>query len=227
MKKIFISKQLYWIIFLFIVISLFFGNATRNDFPTLYLRNFTVIPIRYFFILMSVFIEYFVYKVFSNSTIVVRYHSKSRHLLKNIGIEILLSLILFLIFNGIVCIFSFPLSINYLGEVLITIFNFLIVHLTISLSIKMIDLLIPMHTISCVLFLFILICSDFIIDHFNFFFLNYSLFDFNALYTIYYTYPKGILYLGILALIDLGVLSILSTITKRKDFLIKNDEEVE
>lgn len=227
MKKIFISKQLYWIMFLFVVISLFFGNATKNDFPTLYLRNFTVIPIRYFFILMSVFIEYFVYKVFSNSTVVVRCHSKSRHLLKNMGIEILLSLILFLIFNGIVCIFSFPVSINYLGEVMITIFNFLIVYLIISLSIKMIDLFIHMHTVSCIVFLFILICSDFIVDHFNFFFLNYSLFDFNALYTIYYTYPNGIWYLIILVLIDFGVLYILSTIIKRKDFLIKNDEEAE
>ncbi len=221
------NKQLYLIMVLTIVVALFLSNSVKNNFIDLYLGNLSNISIRYFLIIISVAIEYFIHKSLNNSSIVSRCNSKQIFLRKNLKFEIILSSFVFFIFNLIVLIISLPMSTNYLMDICITTINIFIIYVTISLIVKIIDYFINAHHISSAIFIFLYVSLDFILDHFNFFFFNNKLFDLAVIYKLYYMYENSILYFTIILILDFIMFKILNEKIKRKDFLIKNDEEAE
>ena len=76
MRYIIKSKQLYSIVLVSIVIGFFLGNSAKNNFLESYIGNMGNISIRYFLIIISIAIEYIVYKTLNNSCIISRYKNK-------------------------------------------------------------------------------------------------------------------------------------------------------
>lgn len=221
------NKQLYSIIVLNIVIGIFLGNSVKENFLQLYIANIGNISIRYFLIIISVALEYIIYKTLNNSSIISRNKSKRFFLRNSIKYEIILSIIMFLIFNLSVMFVALPTSINYISDIIIINMNIILIYTTISLMIKIINLLIKKHYISSIVFVFIYVSFDFILEHFNFFFFSNKLFDLGYLYKIFYMYKNSIIYFLIIIVLDLIMFKILELKIKRKDFIQINDEEAQ
>lgn len=221
------NKQLYLIILLIVVVGIFLSNSAKSNFIILYLEHLNNISIRYFLITISVAIEYFIHRLLSNSSIISRYKSKQLFLRKSLKIEIILSVIVFSLFNLIVLLVSAPTSFIYMIDICIVNINIIIVYITISLMIKIIDSFVDLRYISSVIFIFLYVSFDFVLDHFNFFFFNNKLFDLGTIYRIYYMYENSIIYFMIIIILDVIMFKILNVKIKRKDFMIKNAEETE
>lgn len=226
MSYIIKNKQIYSIILLSIMVSVFFANSIKKNFIELYIINLGNISIRYFLIIISVAIEYIIHKTLINSNIVSRCKSKQKFLKENIKTEVITSTIIFLIFNFIVLLIRLPISFIYILDMCIISINIVLVYITISLIIKIIDIFIKIHYISSVVFVFIFSSFDFILEHFNFFFLDNKLFDLGAIYKIFYMYKNSIICFLFIIILDLIMFKILNLNIKRKDFILKNDEEI-
>ncbi len=220
------NRHVYFLVLLSIIIGLFMANGIRNNFLEIYIGRLGVISVRYFLIIISVVIEYLIYKIMSNSCIISRYESKQMFLRENIKVELILSIIIFFIFNLVVMLFSLPTSIHYIIDIAIITMNIMMIYITISLMIKVIDIFVKNHYISSIIFVFIFTVFDFILEHFNFFFFDNKLFDLGAIYKIFYMYKNSIIYLLFIILLDLIMFVALSLTFKRKDFILKNDEEI-
>lgn len=225
MIKILNNKQMRFILLITVIISLFFSYAIKDNFLPLYIGNLSSTPVRYFFITISIIVENIIYQTLTNSVIISRHGSREKHLKEQVLIEIISITIIFVLFHSIAYIFSFPQSLKYLTFIIITFINFILIYIFISYIIKIINLFVRVHSISCVIFLFLFASIDFIIDYVNFFFFNESLFNLNTIYKIFYSYPHGNCYLLFILITNILCLHLLNFFIKRKDLLIKNEEE--
>ncbi len=220
------NKQVYFLILLSIIVGLFMANGTRSNFLEIYMGRLGIISIRYFLIILSIIIEYVIYKTMSNSCIISRHESKQIFLKKSIKLELLLSIIIFSIFNLVVMLFSLPTSIHYIIDIVIITINIMIIYITISLTIKVIDIFAKNHYVSSIIFVFLYTAFDFILEYFNFFFFNNKLFDLETIYKVFYIYKNSIIYLLFILMLDLIMFTVLNLKIRRKDFILKNDEEI-
>lgn len=226
MRYIIKNKQLYFVVFFSIAIGIFLGNSVKNNFIESYIGNMGNISIRYFLIIISVTTEYIIYKTLSNSCIISRYGNKQKFLTESIKFEIILSIIIFSIFNMVVWLISLPASIKYIVDIVNINANIILIYITISLLIKIIDFFVNNHYISSIIFMFIYVSFDFILEHFNFFYFNNELFDLGAIYKLFYMYKNSIAYFIIITVLDLFLFTILNLKIKRKDYILKSDEEI-
>lgn len=220
------NKHLYSIILLSIIVSIFLANNVKNNFLELYIGKLSNLSIRYFLIIISVAMEYIIYKTLSNSCIISRYKSKQMFLRENLKVEIIFSIIIFYIFNLVVMLISLPISIYYIIDITIININIILIYITISLMIKTINIFVKSCYMSSIIFVFIYVSFDFILEHFNFFFFNSKLFDLGNIYKIFYMYKNSIVYFLFIIFLDLIMFKILNLEIKRKDFILKNDEEI-
>lgn len=226
MRYIIKNKQLYSIILISIAIGIFLGNSAKINFLASYIGNMGNISIRYFLIIISIAMEYVVYKTLNNSCIISRYKNKQRFLKESLKIELILSIIIFSIFNLVVLLISLPSSIKYIIDIGIINVNIILIYMTISLMVKTFDIFIKTHYISSIIFVFIYVSFDFILEHFNFFFFNNKFFDLGAIYKLFYMYKNSITYFIIIIVLDIALFKVLNLKIKRKDYILKNDEEV-
>ena len=70
MRYIVKNKQLYFLLFIIIVIGCFLGNSVKNNFLEVYIGNMGNISIRYFLIIISLAMEYIVYKALDRKSVV-------------------------------------------------------------------------------------------------------------------------------------------------------------
>lgn len=229
MKYILKNRQINILILFFLVVAIFFSVSIDSDFFNMYIRNYNIISIRYFFLSISVVIEYIVHCFFNSSIIVNRYKNRTKYFNHIIFTEIFLSFYLFSFFNTIIFLSKISISFDSIPVILITLINLLIIYITISLFIKLIDLFIKNHIISCAMFIFLFACFDFILDYFNFFFYNNSLISLSNIYTIYYSYSRYGLYTCIIFIIlfDFFLFNILNLGISKKDFIIQGNDENE
>lgn len=227
MKYLLKNRQIYSVCLLILTVAVFFSISIDSNFVNMYIRNFNVISIRYFFLIISIVIEYIVYNYFYSSTIVNRYKNRSKYFYHTFLVEIVLSFMLFAIFNIIILVYHIPISLNYIIDICITLTNLLVVYITASLFVKLIDIFIQNHIISCVVFLFLFVCTDFILDHFNFFFFNHSLISLSNIYTIYYSSKNSLVFLMFIILLDIVFFNFFNLHISRKDILIQKDAENE
>ena len=225
MRYIIKSKQLYSIVLVSIVIGFFLGNSAKNNFLESYIGNMRNISIRYFLIIISIAIEYIVYKTLNNSCIISRYKNKQKFLKESMKTEIILSIIIFSIFNFAVLLISLPISIKYIIDIAIINVNIILIYITFSLMVKTFDIFIKTHYISSIVLVFIYVSFDFILEHFNFFFFNNKFFDLGAIYKLFYMYKNNIAYFIVIIILDLSLFTLLNLKIKRKDYILKNDEE--
>ena len=226
MRYIVKNKQLYFLLFIIIVIGCFLGNSVKNNFLEVYIGNMGNISIRYFLIIISLAMEYIVYKALNNSCIISRYENKQKFLKESLKIEIILSIIFFSIFNLVVLLISLPSSIRYIIDIGIINVNIILIYIVISLLIKIINIFIKTHYISSTVFIFMYVSFEFVLEHFNFFYFNNKLFDLGAIYKIFYMYKNSIMYFIIIIILNLILFTILNIKVKRKDYILKSDEEV-
>lgn len=227
MRHIIKNKQLYFLGFIIIVIGCFLGNSVKNNFLEAYIGNMGNISIRYFLIIISLAMEYIVYKTLNNSCIISRYENKQKFLKESIKIEIILSIIIFSIFNLLVLLISLPSSIKYIIDIGIINVNIILIYITISLLIKMINVFIKTHYISSIVFIFMYVSFEFILEHFNFFYFNNKLFDLGTIYKIFYMYKNSIVYFIFIIFLNTILFAILNLNVKRKDYILKSDEEIQ
>lgn len=226
MRCIVKNKQLYFVILISIAVGIFLGNSVKSHFLESYIGNMGNISIRYFLIIISIAMEYIVYKILNNSCIISRCENKQKFLKESIKIEFVLSIIIFSIFNLAVLLISSPSSIKYIIDIGIVNVNIILIYITISLLIKMIDIFIKTHYISSIIFVFMYVSFEFILEHFNFFYFNNKLFDLGAIYKLFYMYKNSIAYFIIIIVLDLILFTILNLKIKRKDYILKSDEEI-
>lgn len=226
MRYIVKNKQLYFLLFIIIVIGCFLGNSVKNNFLEVYIGNMGNISIRYFLIITSITMEYIVYKTLNNSCTISRYGTKQKFLRESLKIEIILSIIIFSIFNFSVLLICLPTSAKYIIDIGMINFNIILIYITISLLIKMTDIFVKTHYISSVVFIFMYVSFEFILEHFNFFYFNNKLFDMGTIYKIFYVYKNSIVYFAAIIILNLILFTILNLNVKRKDYILKSDEEM-
>ncbi len=220
------NKQLYLIIFLSLIVGAFLGDFARNNFFEIYIGNIGNISIRYFLIISSVALEYIISKSLYSSCIISRYNNKKSFLIESIRIEVILSFILFSIFNLMVLIFALPMSLNYFADIFAINANILLIYITVSMFIKCLNIIIKTNYITSICFIFIYVCIDFVLEHFNFFYFDCKLFNLESVYRLVYAYKNGVLYFFLIILFDLVLLVVLLKNNKRRDYLLKNDDEI-
>lgn len=225
MIRIFKNRQFQLISLLLIFFTILFAVIIKKDFKLLFIGNLNTIPFRYFFIIISILIEHFTYRLFTNAIIISRNNTKKKYLKKRILTELCISALMFTSFCIISLLFSTSNQEKYIFDITITIINFVIIYLTISMLIKLMDIIINQHNLSCITFICIFACTDFILEHFNFFFFNNSFFDLSMIYKIYYVYEYWISIFIALILFDVFIYCILAIKIERKDFIIIYDEE--
>ena len=92
--------------------------------------------------------------------------------------------------------------------------------------VKTFDIFIKTHYISSIVLVFIYVSFDFILEHFNFFFFNNKFFFFFSIYKLFYMYKNNIAYFIVIIILDLSLFTLLNLKIKRKDYILKNDEEI-
>ncbi len=224
MRRILKNKQLYIIFLISIIMAAYYGYNIRLDFLNLYVTYLANISIRYFFIILSVIIISIVYITNYNSSIIMRFKTRKKYLFSTIVVEFIIAIITIVIFNLIIILLNYPTCFSNITDILISILNFLIIFITISIIIKLIDGFINNHSFSCCVFLLIFASLDSIIEHFNFFFINKPIIDLNSIYLINYNFDYGWLYFVVIILIDFIMYVVINKIIIKKDFILKRDD---
>ena len=227
MRYIFRNKQFFSMVIFLIIIAIIFTLSINGSFLQSYITNYTSIPIRYFFIIISVVIEYFICSIFYSSTIITRLKYKSNLLAKSFFIEVLLFFFAILIFNFIIFMFNIDDFFVNIFYVLMTCINLLIIYVFISLIIKVIDIFISKHFLASIGFVFVFTCFDLVLDHFNFFFFNNSLINLNYIYTIFFFSKKWFVWFVALILLSILLYNILALTFYKKDFLLQKEDDNE
>ncbi len=227
MKRISRNKQLYIVFLISALMGAYYGYNIRLDFFNLYVTNLANISIRYFFIILSVIIISIVYITYYNSSIIMRFKTRKKYLFSTIVIEFIIALMTIFIFNLIILLLNYPTCFSNITDILISILNFLIIFITISIIIKLIDGFINNHSFSCCFFLLIFAVLDTIMEHFNFFFINKPIIDLNSIYLINYISDYAWLYFIVIVLIDIIIYYFINKIILKKDFVLKRDDSSE
>lgn len=223
MKNLLKNNQLVLIlatqIFIGIYIGLNIGNEMEN-----YLVFLSNIAIRYLLIFLSLYIDYIVYVNLSQAPIIMRYKSKEKHYKKIICTEILFKLIEFILISIIVMILNINMAIKYINIFLMLIFNFLMISQLFSSIIKLIDSYIKNKILSNIIFLFIFVNIDFILEHFIFFFGTDSQISLGEIFILPAIIDNYILLAIFLILIWIFLSNIFIANLTRKDYLLNQNE---
>ncbi len=227
MKYIVRNKQLTLIFILNCIVSIFISYYLKNNFFENFLGYLSNPPLRYYLIVVSLIFNYLVYKYIFITTKYPRYKNRIKLIITTLIYEFILNTVFFLVFNLVIVILNAPVSFKYLLNILIIIVNYLIVSLTISLIIMIIDIFIDKRFISIIFFLFIVICIDFPLDHINFFYLNNLNISFNNMYIINYTYSNSITIFTCITILNIILVNVMLLLYSKKDLMMKKDDNNE
>lgn len=227
MKYILKNEKIMLLFILDIFVAIFIAINLKNNFYQLYLGYLSNAFSRYFFITTTIIFNYLVYKYLFDSIKFFRYRSKSRLLNISFFYEFILNFFFFAIYNIIIIIFNMPVSLYCLSDILLTILNYIIISVTISCLIKLIDIFVNKIFLSSIIFLFFFACIDFLLDYFCFFLFDNSIFNFSDMYIINYVYNNRILVFVLTLIFDIIIFNIINILFYKKDFLGEKDERNE
>lgn len=219
------NKSFFKIFLISIFVSILISINLQDNLILHYTSILSTFSVRYFLVIISVTIEYLVYKYSSDYFLIIRSFNKEKYLKKIIIYELIISFIFIGIFNFIIMLkkISFPTS-NILFFIELS-FNFLIIYFLISFIIKIIALFINKHIIASIIFIFIYSIIDFSTEYALFFILSKPIFNMSYTYTFNYYYKDGkFIICLIIILLNFIMYLILKLNIKRKDLIFSKYE---
>lgn len=203
-------------------------GINQENFCSHYIEMLGAIPYRYMITIFIIIIDYSLYAQDNYSNIICRYKSLYLFLIYNTKKSIKYNSIYFILTNIFIILFNLPYSINNLLFIIIfAMSNIIVMSLIISI-IRIIDLFIHNRIFAGAIFLSIFALINFLLEHYNYFLNNFTVFDLSAIYILPSLYNFKMLILIFLILINVTIfLVVLSTkLMVERDYII-NDKRNE
>lgn len=210
-----------------IIIGCFLGNNISEDFTGLYVSKLMLIPIKYSLLSIVVIINFLVFNQQSRSVIVLRKKTLFDALIGILKIEVI---ILFILFLGLhfPILFSNPNKFtNYLNLMIKIVINSVIISIILITLIKIIDLKLKNRAISCSVILSSFCIIDLVLEHFNWFVVDNSIFDFSYIFILPYIYSNYFLIAFILIAIAFILTALYMFFGMKKDCFLRGSYDKE
>lgn len=210
-----------------IIIGCFLGYNISEDFTGLYVSKLMLIPIRYSLFAIVVIINFLVFNQQSRSIIVLRKKTLFDALIDVVKIEVIILFTLFFVLHLPILFLNISQFVNHLNLISKIIINCVVVSLILITLIKIIDLKLKNRAIACGIILGSFCIMDLVLEHFNWFFIDNSIFDFSYIFILPYIYSNYFLIASILIAIAFILTALYVFFGIKKDCFLRSSYDKE
>lgn len=224
MKYILGHTQIRFGFIIAILLGIVVGYNIDYDFVPLYISKMSQSPVRYSVIILILYVDYLVFENTNHYVFVFRNQSVMKFLYRSMAKELVVSFLLLVSINIPIIIMNFNIVMQNLSVIFLFIINGIVVMGLFICLIRCINIWVNNRILSTGVFLTVYISLDTLLDHYNFYIFDTTIFDFSYLLTLpfrYATYPFmiSIMMIGILLLLILS-----KKLLIERDFILKNYE---
>lgn len=222
MKYLFQTPTIIVCLLIMLIFGTYVGYDISDDFINLYMSKLMLILIRYIIILNIVVVNYSVYSKFSLNTIVVRRKNLFNALINIIFKEILLISLMFVVFHIPIFILNVNNFISNIYLIFKLILNSILVSFLLNNIVRILDLKIKNRVVSCGIMVCLLGMMDFILENYNWLFVQETIFDFSYLFLLPLVYTNYIYIFIILLFVAFLLMSFSIYLGIKKDCFLTN-----
>lgn len=227
MKNIMKNVLFYKAIMCMLILGMIVGCDISNDFIQQYVAKMGQTPIRYSIIVIALFIDYFIFEDINHYIYIFRHKSVSVFIIKSIIYELFVTMLLLITFHLPIMIFNLADFVYNFAIIFLVIVNMIIVFSVILSVIRFINVWVNNRILSTSIFMLMFICVDIILNHYNFFYVDSYIFDFDCILVLPYMYSFYPIVASILVVVNLGLLFVTSKMMKERDYIVKQHEVFE
>lgn len=221
--KYILKTPLLIVCFIIIFISgCFIGYNVLTNFSDLYISSLMLTPIRYALLFLVVSVNFLIFNLLNGSAITLRKKTLFDSLISMIKFEIIILFFIFAILHLPIIFLNISQSLKNLDLIIKIIINGVIVSWFLFSLIKIIDIKLKNRAVTCGIVLGSLCLIDFLLEHFNWFAFDNTIFDFSYIFILPFMYDNYFFIALILIVTGVLLTSLYVFIGIKKDCFLGN-----